>query len=130
MLPTVRRADVSGGARLDLLGYLLLPVLQMYTALALGTAVVIALTTDLGFWAAGWPIMVFFLVSAGGPGLVALLSRGRGWWGLVVALAVLLPYTCYAWLTFPAVARGLARQALGRGTWAKTAREPLEPREP
>lgn len=130
LLPTVRRAQVSPVARLDLLGYLLLPALQMYTALALVTAIVIALTTDLGFWAAGWPIVVFFLVSAAGPGLLALLARGRGFRGVLVALACLIPYTCYAWLTFPAVARGLGRQALGRGSWAKTAREPLEALEP
>jgi hypothetical protein len=30
-------------------------------------------------------------------------------------------------MTFPAIARGLARQLTGRGSWAKTAREPLVP---
>jgi cellulose synthase/poly-beta-1,6-N-acetylglucosamine synthase-like glycosyltransferase len=123
---TVRRARVSPLARIDMIGYLLLPALQMYTALALVTAIVIALTTDIGFWAAGWPIVVFFLVTTAGPGLVALLARGRGVRGLVVALACLLPYTVYSWLTFPAIARGLVRQLTGRGSWAKTAREPLE----
>jgi len=99
----------------------------MYTALALLTAVVIALTTSIGFWSAAWPIVVFFLVTTAGPGLFALLARGTGLRGLVVALGCLLPYTVYSWLTFPAIARGLARQVTGRGSWAKTAREPLEP---
>jgi cellulose synthase/poly-beta-1,6-N-acetylglucosamine synthase-like glycosyltransferase len=129
LLPTVTRARVPLLARIDMTLYLLLPALQMYTALALVTAVVIALTTDIGFWAAGWPIVVFFLVSTGGPGLFALLARGRGVRGLVVALGCLIPYTVYSWLTFPAIARGLARQVVGRGSWAKTAREPLEPPE-
>jgi hypothetical protein len=127
LFPTVRRARVAWLARIDLVGYLLLPALQMITALALVTAVVIAFTTDLGFWATGWPIVVFFLVSTGGPGLFALMARGRGFRGLLVALACLLPYTVYSWLTFPAIVRGLARLLTGRGSWAKTAREPLEP---
>ena len=127
LFPTVRRARVSFLARLDMIGYLLLPALQMITALALLTAIVIALTTDLGFWAAGWPILVFFLVTTAGPGLFALMARGRGFRGLLVALACLLPYTVYSWMTFPSILRGLARQLTGRGSWAKTAREPLEP---
>jgi cellulose synthase/poly-beta-1,6-N-acetylglucosamine synthase-like glycosyltransferase len=129
LFSTVRRARVSPLARLDMIAYLLLPALQMYTALALVTAVVIALTTDIGFWSAAWPIVVFFLVTTAGPGLFALLARGRGFRGLMVALGCLLPYTVYSWLTFPAIARGLARQMTGRGSWAKTAREPLEPEE-
>jgi len=124
---TVRRARVSPLARLDMIGYLLLPALQMYMALTLLTAVVIALTTDFGFWSASWPIILFFLITTVGPGLFALLARGRGFRGLVVALGCLVPYTVYSWLTFPAIARGLARQLIGRGSWAKTAREPLEP---
>jgi len=127
LFSTVRRAQVSPLARLDMTAYLLLPALQMYTALALLTAVVIALTTSIGFWSAAWPIVVFFLVTTAGPGLFALLARGTGLRGLVVALGCLLPYTVYSWLTFPAIARGLARQVTGRGSWAKTAREPLEP---
>ena len=115
LFSTVRRARVSALARLDMTGYLLLPALQMYTALALVTAVVIALTTDIGFWSAAWPIIVFFLVTTAGPGLFALLARGRGFRGLVVALACLVPYTVYSWLTFPAIARGLVRQLTGRG---------------
>jgi len=129
LFSTVRRARVSALARLDMTGYLLLPALQMYTALALVTAVVIALTTDIGFWSASWPVIVFFLVTTAGPGLFALLARGRGFRGLVVALACLVPYTVYSWLTFPAIARGLVRQLTGRGSWAKTAREPLVPEE-
>ena len=127
LFPTVRRARVSLLTRLDMIGYLLLPALQMITALALLTAIVIALTTDLGFWATGWPILVFFLVTTAGPGLFALLARGRGFRGLLVALACLLPYTVYSWMTFPSILRGLARQLTGRGSWVKTAREPLEP---
>jgi len=127
LFSTVRRAQVSPLARLDMIGYLLLPALQMYTALALIAAIVIAGTTDIGFWSAAWPIVVFFLVTTAGPGLFALAARGRGLRGLLTTLVFLVPYTLYSWMTFPAIARGLARQLTGRGSWAKTAREPLVP---
>lgn len=53
------------------------------------------------------------------------MARRGGLRGFFVAILLLVPYTCYTWMTFPTVVRGLGRQLLGRGSWAKTAREPL-----
>ncbi|WP_186525941.1 glycosyltransferase family 2 protein [Leekyejoonella antrihumi] len=125
LMSTVRRADVSLAARIDMVGYLLLPILQMVTAVALLCAVGLAIALHIAFYAAGWPIIVFFVGSTIGPGLIALMARQRGVRGLLLALLLFLPYACYAWLTFPAVVRALGRQVLGKGSWAKTAREPL-----
>ena len=125
LISTVGRADASFLARADLLLYLLMPVLQMISAAALGTAVVLAVVRDVPFYTAAWPILLFFLGTTLGPGLVALMVRGHGIRGFLTALVLVLPYTCYSWLTFLAVLRALGRQVIGRGSWAKTNREPL-----
>ena len=70
--------------------------------------------------------MVLFLCLGFGPGLGTLLLRGNGWRQFGYALLVVIPYTAYSWLVFPALVRGLGRHLVGRRTWAKTAREPLQ----
>ncbi|HYN65382.1 MAG TPA: glycosyltransferase family 2 protein [Ornithinibacter sp.] len=125
LMSTVGRAEITFLARVDLLLYLLMPILQMVSAAALVTAVVLAVVQDVPFYTAAWPILLFFLGTTLGPGLVALMVRGHGVRGFLTALLLVLPYTCYSWLTFLAVLRALGRQVVGRGSWAKTKREPL-----
>ena len=127
LLSTVSRADIAFPARVDMLGYLLMPILQLITASALVTAVVLAVVLDVPFYTAAWPILLFFLGTTLGPGLIALMVRGHGIRGFLMALVLVLPYTCYSWLTFLAVIRALGRQVIGQGSWAKTNREPLVP---
>lgn len=121
-----RRASVSPAARVDMVYYLITPVLQLLTGFALVAAVLLAIFDGLPFWHGAWPMLAFYLLLSFGPGLLGLLSRGSGWQGVVVAVLCVLPYTVYSWLIFPVLVRGLLRMLLGRSTWAKTAREPIE----
>lgn len=51
LFSTAWRADISIGARIDMLGYLLLPILQMVTAIAVISAVTLAITLHVAFYA-------------------------------------------------------------------------------
>ncbi|RNI25196.1 glycosyltransferase family 2 protein [Flexivirga caeni] len=121
-----RRANVPVVARLDMAYYLIMPILQLLTGSALVAAVLLAAFDDLSFWRGAWPILAFYLLLSFGPGLLGLLTRGRGMRGALSAVLCVLPYTVYSWLVFPVLLRGLLRMLLGRSTWAKTAREPIE----
>jgi len=127
LLPTSWRARIPFLARVDMLGYLLMPALQMVTAAALAAALVLAFFVDVPFYTAAWPILLFFLGTTLGPGLVALMARRNGFRGFLTSLVLVLPYTCYSWMFFLAVLRALGRQVVGQGSWAKTNREPLVP---
>lgn len=121
-----RQARAPLAAKLDMIYYLLTPVIQLATGAGLVGAVVLAIAIDVPFWTSSWPILLFYLGLSFGPALLALLSRGHGFGGKVVAVLSIVPYTVYAWLIFPVLLRALARHWSGRATWAKTAREPLK----
>lgn len=120
------RARVSPLARVDMAYYLITPALQLLTGSALISAVLLAIFDDLPFWRGAWPMLAFYLLLSFGPGFLGLLTRGKGWRGVVVAVLCVLPYTVYSWLIFPVLVRGLLRMLSGRSTWAKTAREPID----
>jgi cellulose synthase/poly-beta-1,6-N-acetylglucosamine synthase-like glycosyltransferase len=122
------RAPISLGARFDLLAYLLLPVLQAIVGLGLVTAIAIWIFAHVPLFPDDLATFVFFLaVGFGGP-FFGLFAIGRGssrLRRLATTALFVLPYVAYSWLIFPVLVRAALRQLIGRGSWAKTAREPL-----
>lgn len=126
----LRTANLAGTRRLDALFTLVMPLLMV----VVGTALVVALVLWLGFgfsylpW--GHPLWVaFFVQLAFGPVVLGVLvqARGRGWKGLLAAIAVAPSYVAYTWILWPVVFNGLWRQITGRRNWVKTEREELDP---
>lgn len=127
LLGGVGRSRISPIARIDSVLYLLTPLLQ----LLVGVAFVASLT----IWALGlapqplgtWWLVVLFVGLAFGPGVLTLLIRGDRWFSPILAVVLAVPYTVYSWLVFPVLLVSLGRQLAGNKSWAKTARESIEP---
>lgn len=126
LLRGLRRVDCRWPARVGMWFYLLTPVIQTVIGVGLATAVVLAVVTDLPLWGTSWQIAVFFLSLSFLSGAIGLLSTARGLGAKSLAVVLLVPYVIYSWLIFPVVIRALLRVLMGRSSWAKTAREPLE----
>lgn len=125
LLPNQPRVSGSPIARIDAVYYLLTPLIQLLTGLALITTFILALVYSIPVVPSSFLMLIVFLTIGFGPGLATLLLRGNGWKQVGYALLVVLPYTFYSWLVFPALIRGLVRHLMRRDGWAKTAREPL-----
>lgn len=125
LLPKHRQVQGSLIARIDAVYYLLTPLIQLLTGVALIATIVLAIVYTIPIVPASMFMLVVFLTIGFGPGLTTLLLRGNGWKQVGYALLVILPYTFYSWLVFPALIRGLVRHLMRREGWAKTAREPL-----
>ncbi|ROS76552.1 glycosyltransferase family 2 protein [Cellulomonas sp. PhB143] len=126
LLRGVRRTPGGAVARLDAAVYLLTPLVQLALGLGLVLAVVLVVYR-VPLYTRYWPVVVFFVALSFGPGLLGLLARGSGLRGVLGAVLGVLPYTLYSWLVYPVVASGMVRQAVGRTSWAKTARESIRP---
>ncbi|MEL7975719.1 glycosyltransferase family 2 protein [Isoptericola sp. F-RaC21] len=121
------RAPVSVGARLDHLAYLLMPLLQLLMGLGLVLSLLFWLFGDVPFHSGWWPSLVFFATIALVPSFLSLLMTNEpGRRPLLRAVFGLIPYMLYTWLLWPVVTVALARELLGRRTWTKTDREPLD----
>lgn len=115
-------------ARLDLVAYLLQPVLQAVIGVAFAVSIVLALTGVAGFWGDDGRLQLafFFLLGFGGV-VLGCIARGarHGAFGILRGLVVVPVYAAYSWLIWPVLTRAAARQLVRRRDWAKTAREPL-----
>jgi 1,2-diacylglycerol 3-beta-glucosyltransferase len=124
------RSDLSLLVRCDLVAYLLQPVLQAVVGVSFVAAIVLAIFGVAKFWGDQdwWVLVVFFILGFGGMTL-GCIARGaeNGFWGIVRGVLLMPVAAAYSWLLWPVLVRAAARQAFGRGSWAKTAREPLEP---
>src|SRR5690606_518969 len=120
-------ASVGFVARCDFIYYLLTPVLQLITGAGLVAAITINFFRDVPFIPASLPVLLFFLSLGFLPGFMALLHRGRGFGGVLLAIALSIPYLVYSWMLFPVLVRSLYRHLVGATSWSKTAREQLEP---
>lgn len=129
LLRGVFRPKLPVVARLDSIFYLVTPALQLATGLALIVSVFVSLVQDVPYRPSYWWVLIFFLALSFGPGVVTLTLRGGRWYTPFVALVQVLPYTVYSWLTFGALGWSLVRQAMGRTSWAKTAREKVDDAE-
>ena len=116
-------------ARIDLLLYLLQPVLQAVVGVAFVVGIVLAILDVAGFVedAVEWQL-AFFLVLGYGGVLFGCIARGAraGIRGILLGLLIVPVYAAYSWLLWPALFRAAYRQAIGKRGWAKTAREPIE----
>ena len=130
----VARLDRSWLVRLDLFAYLLMPALQTLVGIAFVVSIVFAIVGVADFWqGGGWWLLLVLFFGFGGV-FLGCLARGarNGVVGILTSLLIIPVYAAYSWLIFPVLVRAVARQALGRRDWAKTAREPVAsaPAEP
>ena len=125
LLRSVKSARMSFPATCDFIYYLLTPLLQLITGAGLIAAIIINLFRDVPFIPASLPVLLFFLSLGFLPGFIALLHRGHGVWGMLLAVFLSVPYLVYSWLLFPVLVRSLYRHLAGSTSWSKTAREHL-----
>ena len=128
-LPAVARAPVRLGARLDLLASLLNPVWQGIVGLSLVVGLWLFAFDGVPFWTSAmpwWLLLVTYSLGFTGAvlGTVARSAR-RTPWAWLVGLLIAQPYALYSWLLFPVLVRATLRVLARRGSWAKTAREPV-----
>ena len=125
----VARSDLPLVRRVDLLLYLLQPAFQALVGVVFAASISLAIFDVADFWGdhGWWQLLFFFLLGYGGV-LMGCLARGAwmGLGGLLRSVFVVPVYAAYSWLIWPVLFLGALRMALGRSSWAKTAREPLE----
>jgi cellulose synthase/poly-beta-1,6-N-acetylglucosamine synthase-like glycosyltransferase len=117
-----------GPRRLEVAAYLLSPILQAFVGVTFLLAVILYLAgvASLVGERSYLQLLPILVVSVGGLWLGCLArSRGRGVRGVLLATATVPVYAMYSWLIWPVLFRAALRQFSGRGSWAKTAREPL-----
>ena len=128
-LGAVGRPKVSVPARVDLLLYLLQPVLQGLVGVAFVVGIGLAVFDIAGFVRDGlsWELGAFLVLGYGGV-VLGCVARGvrSGVVGVLKSILVVPVYAAYSWLLWPALLRATYRLATGEGGWAKTAREPIE----
>jgi 1,2-diacylglycerol 3-beta-glucosyltransferase len=131
-LGRVWRSDRSLLVRCDLVAYLLQPALQAVVGIAFVASIILAIS-GVTFWGreARWELVAFFILGFGGM-TIGCIARGaeHGFLGIVRGVLLIPLASAYSWLLWPVLVRATLRQAIGRGSWAKTAREPLEPLKP
>jgi 1,2-diacylglycerol 3-beta-glucosyltransferase len=114
--------------RLDLVAYLLMPVLQALVGVAFVVSIAFAIFNVASFFrhADWWVMLVFFLLGFGGV-LLGCIARGArsGVGGILRGVLIVPVYAAYSWLVWPVIAAAVVRQTFGRRGWAKTAREPI-----
>ena len=128
-LRAVWRADKSFPARLDLVCYLLQPVVLALVGVAFITSIFLAIFDVADYWSddGWWQLLFFFLLGYGGIAIGCIARGARsGLLGIVKSLAIVPLYAAYTWLIWPALLRAALRMLLGRRTWAKTDPEALE----
>ena len=122
------RAELPLPVRLDLVAYLLQPVIQAVVGVAFALSIVFAIFDVANFWDdSGWiQLLFFFLLGYGGVTLGCIArGAGRGSAGIAISLLIIPVYAAYSWLIWPVLARAATRQLTRRTDWAKTAREPI-----
>ena len=125
-LPLIRgvpKAGASLSASIDLVYYLLTPVLQLVTGIAFLTAIIVSLTRDVAFVPESIPVLIYFASIGLLPGLIGLLHRQSGARGVIFSVLLSVPYLVYSWLLFPVVVWSLLRHLFGAKKWSKTARK-------
>ena len=113
------------------MAYLLMPFWQGIIGLGLVGALLLAILGTAPFWGAGptYQLVFFYLLAFGGTSLGTIAARsGQGPIGWLRGFLVGQVYTLYTWFLWPVLLRSTVRQLRGHGGWAKTAREPIEPR--
>ena len=128
LLREVLRAPVSLPARLEQLGYLLMPFWQGVVGVGLVAALLLWAIGLAPFWGGGptWQLGFFYLLAFGGTTMGCIAARAEaGPLGWLRGFLIAQVYTPYTWFLWPVLLRSTARQLTERGDWAKTEREPL-----
>ncbi len=124
----VRRMPI-GWRRLEVAAYLINPILQAFVGLTFMLSVVLLVGGIAPLFGDGdwhWQLLAILVLSLGGLWLGCIArNRGRGVTGVLRATATVPVYAVYSWMIWPVLVRAAARQLSGRGSWAKTAREPI-----
>ena len=105
-----------------------MPVFQAVVGIGFVASIFLAIFDVAGFWGDGgwWQLVFFFVLGYGGVTLGCIARGARtGPVGIACSVLVVPVYAAYAWLIWPVLFRATTRQLMGRGDWAKTAREPL-----
>lgn len=128
-LGAVARLERPWLERFDLIGYLLMPVIQAYIGIAFVTSIFLAIFDVADFWGDGgwWQLLFFFVLGYGGV-VLGCIARGarNGPAGIAASLLVVPVYAAYTWLIWPVLARAAGRQLMRRSEWAKTSRSPID----
>lgn len=127
-LGPVSRARLPWLVRLDLVAYLLQPVMQALVGLAFVVSIFLVIFNSADFWGHnGWLELLFFFLLGYGGVMLGCIARGarRGPAGIAFSLLIVPVYAAYAWMVWPVLARATAHQLTRRSDWAKTAREPI-----
>jgi len=132
LIAPLARSELYLPARIEQVIYLLMPVWQAVVGAALIGSIYLWFTgvrffTDTGVWL--W-IYLLYMLGFGGVllGCVAARSMDRNRLASIVkGILTAQIYAFYSWLLWPVLARSTVRQVISRDTWAKTARERIEP---
>ena len=133
VLGSIRRLNsphLVGVRRLDASVTVVMPVLMMAVGFALIGTILAALILRVPYLPWTHPLlMAFFIQLSLGPVFLGVIvtARGHGLAGIWLVLRRAVPYLAYTWIMWPVVFMGLWRQLRGEGSWAKTARESVEP---
>lgn len=115
-------------ARIDLVAYLLMPILQTVVGLSLLAALYLAISGQVDFWSTSilWQIAFFYLLGFGGV-ILGCMARGleRGLGGVLTGILVAQVYAFYSWILWPVMVRAAFRQLVSHDSWVKTERESL-----
>ena len=117
-----------GVRRFEVGAYLLNPILQGFVGITflLAIALYLAGIASIVGERTYLQLLPILVLSLGGLWLGCVArNRGRGFIGVLLATATVPAYAVYSWMIWPVLLRGALRQLSGRGSWAKTAREPI-----
>lgn len=131
--PQVVGSPFSLGARLEQMAFIFLPFWQGIMFCGMVLSVLLAIFGVASFWGEGptWQLAFFYLLAFGGTTVGCMSARaGQGPLGWLKGFLTGQVYTFYTWMLWPVLLRSTARQLARRDSWAKTAREALDPDAP
>lgn len=128
LIAPIARSRIPLLPRIELLLYLLTPILQGIVGTGLIAAFVLAISGTAVISGSFWWLAFVYLLGFGGTmfGCVAAKMEAHFTFaGLVKGLLTAQVYAFYSWLLWPVLMRSTFRQLASRDSWAKTAREEI-----
>jgi cellulose synthase/poly-beta-1,6-N-acetylglucosamine synthase-like glycosyltransferase len=108
----------------DLLGVLVLPIVQGIVGVSLACSIWFAVVERYRVVPASPVLIAAFLVLGMGSTVIGCVARcGGSWRGVLRSVPVAVAYVGYTWMMWPVLIRSSLRVLLRRGSWAKTERE-------
>jgi cellulose synthase/poly-beta-1,6-N-acetylglucosamine synthase-like glycosyltransferase len=123
-LGRVTRGPLRWWRCFDLLGVLVLPIVQGIVGVSLGCSIWFAVVKGYRVVPASPVLIAAFLVLGMGSTVIGCVARcGGSWRGVLRSVPVAVAYVAYTWMMWPVLIRSTLRVLLRRGSWAKTERE-------